>query len=356
MLEAEDAARRSRFGLPGRGWVYAAAIGVVAVLATVWPSGTTQASMGNPPVKTVKLKAPPDLDRATLAQPAGKVWQVDRSESLETYSNGLRIDLTFRVANHARGSYPVFPLSGGSAPVRFSTIPAGIVYHTTESQVAPFDEEQNQRLKKLGRNLLEVIRQNRSYHYIIDRFGRVYRVVEESDIANHSGNSVWADPGGVYVNLNSSFLAVAFEAQTGATEEVTAAQVSAARMLTEMLRSRYSIAAANCVTHAQVSVNPDNMHIGAHTDWASAFPFAALGLPDNYAAPLASLSAFGFEYDSAFLKVIGQPWKGLTSAESQVGAEAVAEGLPLARYRGILQHRYKDILGTMKVWEQQAGD
>jgi len=290
-----------------------------------------------------------------LAAPAAKVWQVDRSESLETYSNGLRIDLTFRVSHRPRGRYPVFPLTGNSTPARYGTAPAGIVYHTTESQVAPFDEDQNQRLKRLGRNLLEVIRQNRSYHYIIDRFGRVYRVVEESDIANHSGNSVWADASGVYVNLNSSFLAVAFEAQTGATEEVTAAQILAGRMLTEMLRSRYSISAANCVTHAQVSVNPDNMHIGAHTDWASAFPFPALGLPDNYAAPLASLYAFGFEYDGAFLKRIGQPWKGLNAAESQVAAEAGSQGLPAARYRGILQHRYKDILGTMKVWEQQAG-
>jgi hypothetical protein len=294
------------------------------------------------------------LDRAGLAKPAAKVWQVDRSESLETYSNGLRIDLTFRVSHHARDRYPVFPLNGSSTAVRYGTAPVGIVFHTTESQVAPFDEDQNQRLKRLGRNLLEVIRQNRSYHYIIDRFGRVYRVVEESDIANHSGNSVWADASGIYVNLNSSFLAVAFEAQTGATEEVTAAQVAAARMLTEMLRSRYSISAADCVTHAQVSVNPDNMHIGAHTDWASAFPFAALGLPDNYSAPPASLYAFGFEYDSAFLNRIGERWKGLNAADSQMAAEAGSEGLPVARYRGILQHRYKDILGTMKIWEQQA--
>jgi len=54
-------------------------------------------------------------------------------------------------------------------------------------------------------------------------------------------------------------------------------------MLTRMLRSRYSIAAENCVTHAQVSVNPSNMQLSYHVDWAAAFSFAALGLPDNYA-------------------------------------------------------------------------
>jgi hypothetical protein len=160
----------------------------------------------------------------------------------------------------------------------------------------------------------------------------------------------------VYVNLNTSFLAVAFEAQTGATEEVTAAQIAAARMLTEMLRSRYSIAAENCVTHAQVSVNPDNMRIGSHTDWASAFPFAALGLPDNYRAPLASLYAFGFEYDELFLQAAGGRWQGLDLAVTQVAAQASAEGVPVARYRAMLQHRYKDILNMLQTLEQQAGE
>jgi hypothetical protein len=125
-------------------------------------------------------------------------------------------------------------------------------------------------------------------------------------------------------------------------------------MLTEMLRSRYGIAAENCVTHAQVSVNPDNMRIGSHTDWASAFPFRALGLPDNYAAPLASLYAFGFEYDSVFLKATGERWKGLDLAETQVAAQAGAEGIPVANYRAMLQHRYKDILIVLQGWEERA--
>ena len=52
--------------------------------------------------------------------------------------------------------------------------------------------------------------QHRCYHFVIDRFGQVFRVVRESDVANHAGNSVWADDKSVYVNLNSSFLGIAF--------------------------------------------------------------------------------------------------------------------------------------------------
>ena len=40
--------------------------------------------------------------------------------------------------------------------------------------------------------LLRYVQQNRLYHYVIDRFGRVYRVVAEESKANHAGHSVWA--------------------------------------------------------------------------------------------------------------------------------------------------------------------
>jgi hypothetical protein len=279
---------------------------------------------------------------------APKVWRVDRSETLEQYSNGLRVDLTFAVSNRPRAQFPVYALTGAGAEVKTGNAPVGIVFHTTESLLANFDEDQNRRLKYLGRNLLEVVRQDRSYHYLIDRFGRVFRVVEESDAANHAGQSVWADAEGIYVNLNDSFLGVSFEAQTGEMDAVTPAQISSAKMLTEMLRSRYGIPAENCVTHAQVSVNSSNMRIGTHTDWAAQFPFASLGLPDNYSIPLPSLYAFGFNYDETFIQATGARWKGLDLAEQQVQRQAAIENLPVARYRAILQHRYKDIEAALK--------
>lgn len=280
--------------------------------------------------------------------PVPRVWLVERSDTLEVYSNGLRIDLMFSVANRPRNHFPVFSVEGGSEPIEKGNGPVGIVYHTTESNLAPFEQAENRRLRRLGRNLMEVVRQDRSYHYVIDRFGRVYRVVQESDAANHAGTSIWADGHGVYVNLNDSFLGVSFEGQTGAIDEVTPAQIAAGKVLTEMLRSRYGIRAENCVTHAQVSVNPQNMRIGSHTDWAGKFPFTGVGLPDNYSIPLASLYIFGFEYDSVFLRMTGTRWRGLESAELQVARQAAADGLETKRYRAILQHRYKDIQSALK--------
>ena len=282
-----------------------------------------------------------------------KVWIVDRSETLESYSNGLRIDLGSTVSNRPRESYPIFPLTGSASPAHYGTQPAGIVFHTTESHLAPFEEEQTGRLKKLGSSLREQLREKHSYHYVIDRFGRVFRVVAEGDVANHSGNSVWADASGVYVNLNSSFLGVAFEAQTGAAAEVTPAQIEAGRLLTEMLRARYSIPAENCVTHAQVSVSPRNMHVGVHVDWAAAFPFASLGLPDNYELPLPSVYAFGFESDVSFKRSTAGGWKGLKLATEQLARQAEDEGITVARYRTKLQRRYKSILDAVRDQENE---
>lgn len=290
----------------------------------------------------------PRTDSGAGTAPIARVWRVEHSEATDVYSNGLRVDLTFLVNNRPRAHYPIFALAGAWEPVATGEAPVGIVYHTTESHLAPFEEDENRRLKQLGRNLLEVIRTERAYHYVIDRFGRVFAVVTELDAANHVGNSIWADAHGIYVNLNDSFIGVSFEGQTDSPGEVTPAQVASARVLTEMLRSRYNIAAEDCVTHAQVSVNPGNMLIGSHVDWASNFPFREIGLPDNYSIPLPSIYAFGFEYDGTFLRVTEDRWRGLELAAIQVERQAALEGVPVARYRAILRHRYKDIAAGLK--------
>lgn len=280
--------------------------------------------------------------------PVVRVWRVEHSQTTDIYSNGLRVDLTFLVNNRPRTEYPVYALAGASKTVGSGHIPVGIIYHTTESNLAPFEEDDNGRLKQLGRNLLEGIRTERAYHYVIDRFGRVFAVVAETDAANHVGNSIWADSRGIYVNLNDSFIGVSFEGQTDAPDEVTPAQIASGRVLTEMLRSRYHIAAEDCVTHAQVSVNPDRMLIGSHVDWASNFPFRQIGLPDNYSIPLPSIYAFGFDYDETFLRVTGDRWKGLGLANNQLERQAAIDGAPVEQYRAILRHRYKDIATALK--------
>ena len=281
------------------------------------------------------------------------IWQVEVSQTEEVYSNGLRIDTSFVTKNRPRAAYGIWALNGDAAPVGTGNMPRGIVFHTTESDMAPFEQESTKELKTLGNQLLRFIRREHSYHYLIDRFGRVYRVVEESDAANHAGFSVWSDEQGVYVNLNDSFLGVAFEGSTNQREQITAAQVSAARALTELLRERYGIAAEKCVTHAQVSVSPMTMKLANHTDWAREFPFAALNLPDNYNRPIAAVEAFGFGHDEVLTGLSGgRDWAGLRASDQRLREAAASQGATEERYRGMLRHRYQEILTELK--RQQA--
>jgi hypothetical protein len=306
------------------------------------------------PVRRTEPAASPQAGRLS------EVWQVENSGAAETYSNGLRIDNHFAVSNHRR-SYRAFPADlpeGDAGPLRSE--PVGIVFHTTESLQAPFEAQQNGVLKRIGESLLEYVRRKQAYNFLIDRFGRVYRVVIEEDAANHAGYSVWSDEKWVYLNLNESFLGVSFEARTQPAQfeaEITTAQVRAAAMLTEMLRGRYGILAANCVTHAQVSVNPSNMRMGYHTDWASNFPFAQLGLPDNYARASPALWAFGFEYDPGFphLAETGV-YRGIELAEASLLENAAEFGLTPAAYRKMLQNRYRARLAEVRHSHAGEGD
>jgi hypothetical protein len=288
------------------------------------------------------------------APASGSVWLVESTPAYETYSNGLRIERDGAVKTEPR-RYPVYALGPGSLSVdrstnQWRTLPAGIVFHTSESDLAPFDPSHNKNLRSQGTALVAYARAHRLYHYLIDRFGRVHRIVEESDRANHAGNSIWADGHWAYLHLNSSFLGVSFEAGTKPGQgkpETSPAQVHSGRILVEMLRAKHNFPAGNCVTHAQVSVNPQNFLIGYHTDWGGNFPFAALGLPDNYSLPLPSLWLFGFRYDSTFVKSTGgRMWQGLALAEEQLRQNAAAQGLSIPKHRSALAHRYREIART----------
>jgi hypothetical protein len=101
-----------------------------------------------------------------------------------------------------------------------------------------------------------------------------------------------------------------------------------------MLRARYHIAPENCITHAQVSVNPSALRIGHHTDWASNFPFGAVGLPDNYELPVPALERFGFHYDDEFVRATGsRMWRGLLLTEQRLTMEAAGKGKSVAGLR-----------------------
>lgn len=286
------------------------------------------------------------------------VWMVEARDGQEEYSNGLRVERRYEVANTPRQfeAYRRGQEEPGTGEPR--TAPAGIVFHTTESAQSEFKADETKRMRSVGTALLEFVQRERAYHYVVDRFGRVWGIVKESDAANHAGPSVWADGERTYVGLNRAFLGVSVEAwtQPGATKpEVTPAQVHALRVLTEMLRSKYRIAASNCVTHAQVSVNPANMQAGYHYDWSAGFPFAQVGLPDNYAAAVPSLWLFGFTYDPSLVNVTGEPfWKGLVLGEELLRQNATAHGMSVPAYRSALEKRFRGLLPKTKTNQEET--
>jgi hypothetical protein len=295
----------------------------------------------------------PESARNVPPQSYSDVWLVEETEQEEIFSNGLLIDNHFSTPNQPRFYQALDRKHGMTPSTDWRSQPVGIVYHTTESAIAPFEAERNDTLKRISQVVLTNLRDKRSYNFFIDRFGRVLRLVEETSAANHAGNSIWADENWAYLNLNNSFLGIAFEAQTGTSEAspvINPAQIHAGRVLTEMLRAKYKIPRENCVTHAQVSVNPSNMLIGYHTDWAGGFPFAGIGLGDNYDLPLVSLSDFGFEYDGLFRRAIGSNfWRGIPAAESQLEQDAAASGQSSSAYRTSLQHRYRKLYSALKL-------
>jgi hypothetical protein len=311
-----------------------------AAVACLSMRRTVQPAPPPAPEETGELAAP-----SAAVRPPGDVWLVDRTATSEVYSNGLQIDNTFAVSARRR-TYLVFPVGGADPPATRSD-PAGIVFHGTESQQLPFEAGHNDALKRVGESLLEYVQRRRSYHFVIDRFGRVHRIVNETDVAEHAGYSAWADGRWLYVNLNQSFLGVAFEARTsgGDSEPMTAAQSRSAAMLVEMLRARHRILAENCVTHAQVSVNPSNMRLGYHVDWASEFPFREVGLPDNYVVPPASIWRFGFECDAGLRRSLRV---GVEAAEAIVRRQAAAAGMSPLKWRQALRQSYRQKLAAVR--------
>jgi hypothetical protein len=330
--------------------LYAAAV-VCAVALTffsyrgvVWSAGQVRAYLASRYERVEKVYvAGQDASSQKLAgqlptyEPA-KVWMVEQGEGFERYSNGARILNAFETDNHPR-RYLTFKRGVSEASGEPQTSPAGIVYHTSESDLLPFNEGNSDSIENRSKNLLAYVRQHKSYNYVIDRFGQVYRVVRDADAAYHAGNSVWSDGDATFVGLNESFLGVCFETRADVAEggeRLTEAQVLAGRLLTQVLRSRYQIKDADCVTHGLVSVNPSNMRILFHHDWAQGFPFEAMGVSDKYEVAPASVGELGFVYDADIVaEVGGKLWPGVAAAEAEFARRAAEQG---ARREDLQQH------------------
>ena len=299
----------------------------------------------------------PALEPDSRQEPAGivpaAVWLVERGPGYELYSNGLRIDVSHETEAPPR-RYRSFDTQGRIDPQPLNR-PVGILFHTTESDVWPLEESYNDNLRDSTERLLRYLGRERVYHYLIDPFGRVYRVVREDAKANHAGNSVWSDAGRLYLSLNHSFLGVSFETrwEGGKALPITEAQLTSGRRLTDLLRQRYGIAPGMCTTHGLTSVNPDKRLIGHHLDWSRGFPFRAFGLPDQYQRLSPAVAVFGFGYDERLLEVLGQPWPGVRSAERSLEAEARREGRNLEEVRKGRQSMY-DMCRSLELRDEQV--
>lgn len=351
LREAKEQGFLASMGWSSAGGLARLAIGCLAIL--LFSARTVSDASGTRPPNSA---LPATVWAEAAPGPVHNVWLIDKTVDAEFYSNGLRIERRFVTTSEPR-RYRVFPRSGIGEATGWRTTPAGIVFHTSESDLAPLEPGQTRVVKRQGVDLLQYAQRHNWYHFVIDRFGRVFRILEETDKADHSGQSLWADRDWIYVNVNSSFLGVAFEARSeseGERPPVNAAQLQAGRNLTDMLRAQYGIPAGNCVTHAQVSVNPSNFRVGYHTDWAANFPFAELGLPDNYGQPLPSVSLFGFAYDPIFVEAAGARLReGLSRASAALERDAAARKIPAVRERTILRQRYKEIRAAVLPAEEE---
>jgi hypothetical protein len=339
--------------------IYVAATAAILACAVGLGYGVLQVALSLQST-TASASVPPQARPASVETPVSdlpqyapeQIWLVEQGDGYEVYSNGARI-LTGLETDGPPRRFHVFPrgANDASSAVERSGAPVGIVFHTSQSHIAPFTEAYNDKLQTSSRALLDFVQKHRLYHYVIDRFGRIYRIVRDDAIADHAGNSVWADTENVYLDLSGGFLGVCFEAEWSpdmqlAPDQINEAQIYAGRVLTAMLRSKYSIPDATCVTHALVSVSPASRLIGFHMDWAHAFPFAAVGLSDKYSVENAAVAEFGFGHDGQFDRAIGSLWPGIVTAEAHLADVASRRSLEPAALRRERQERYR----RLKSW------
>lgn len=320
----------------------------VAVASTSLPATSPVAEENVVPTPSTLAPVAESLPEEELGIAPSTIWLADKGPGWELYSNGLRIETSYAVAGKERNYVVHHRELGPQAGVH--TKPVGIVFHTSESDLWPLEEKFERELRRSSAGLLRYLRRAQAYNYLIDRFGRVYRVVEDETRANHAGRGVWARNEDVYLDLNSAFLGVSFESRWdgGRTLPITRAQLIAGRNLTHYLRQKFAIAPEMCVTHGLTSVNPKRKLIGYHLDWARGFPFEAFGLPNLYAQPTPSVALFGFKYDEDFLNTVGEPWPGLLAADQLLVNEAREHSKTVDEVRRERQARYQE-------WSQKAG-
>jgi hypothetical protein len=325
---------------------------VAAGAYQLWRSAPAPAAAAAP--GSAEATAPTPSTPSAGVAPTGS-WLVEQGPEFEQYSNGLRIETGFTTTHEPR-QFRTLTEDGLLEAGTFDQ-PVGILFHTSESDIWPLEPSYNENLRDSSRRLLRYVQRKKLYNYLIDRFGRAYRVVDEGSKANHAGYSVWSNGGHVYMNLNHAFLGVSFETrwEGGKALPITQAQFATGRNLSDLLRQRYQIRPEMCVTHGLTSVNPKKRQIGFHMDWARGFPFEAYGLPDQYQKAAPSVTLFGFGYDEDFLKVLDQPWPGVQEAVRRLEGEALASGRSVDEIRSERQLLFDRWLAVQAQGEAVAG-
>lgn len=324
--------------------------GLVGATAIARRNGKLRASTHRQELSTVSSKtSKPEAASRQRSYQDERVWLVEKTAEYERYSNGGRILTKFEVETHPR-SYVALTADGradSNNADRKASLPVGIIYHSSESDIVPFTSDNSDSIQARSEGLASYVRRNRSYNYLIDRYGEIYRIVRDDQAANHAGYSVWGDGKQVYIGLNESFIGICFEsssadatddnedsAQPGKTGQLTEAQIWSGRALTNILRSRFQIADANCTTHGLVSIDPQRGTIAHHHDWTRGFPFSAFNLSDKYAIAPVSIALFGFDADDEVLEKLGNKlWQGALRAQNDVAARAEHEGVAVGEWR-----------------------
>lgn len=120
-------------------------------------------------------------------------------------------------------------------PLRKST--RFIILHTTEGS---------------ARGSLEKLRANGECHYVVDRDGRVYRIIDRRRVAFHAGRSMWEGQ----TDLDSCSIGI--EVVGYHNKEFTAEQYRALRELLDDLKRIYKVPDQRVLTHSMVAYGVPN--------------------------------------------------------------------------------------------------
>ena len=135
--------RRLIYGLSG--------VLVCAAGAVIWFGGRE-------PERVMEAVPRTESERAEVAAPHGppaEIWLVESSDRSDLYSNGLRVDNRYGTHTGPR-VYAVLPRDGEVEPetLEWRERPVGLVFHTTETDLAPFAKTYNHHIRYQGQQLL----------------------------------------------------------------------------------------------------------------------------------------------------------------------------------------------------------